>query len=70
MTPPYRIHLPDALRPAPPSLAMKLLKPTLVMSGPRIGRIVTAPYGESQGSMLGPLMVGGLLVALGWWWFK
>lgn len=31
--PPYKIHLPDALKPAPPSAAMQFLKPTLIMSG-------------------------------------
>lgn len=62
--PPYRIHLPDALQPAPPSPIAALLKPTLIMSGPRIGRIVTAPYGEASGSWLGPAVAGGLLGGL------
>lgn len=66
--PPYRIHLPDALKPAPPSAIARFLKPTLVMSGPRIGRIVTAPYGESKGSWLGPAVAGGLLAGLALHW--
>ncbi len=68
--PPYRIHLPDAMKPAPPSAAMRFLKPTLIFRGPRIGRIVTAPYGESSGSWAGPLVVGGLLAGLAAHWFS
>jgi hypothetical protein len=68
--PPYKIHLPDALKPAPPSAAMQFLKPTLIMSGPRIGRIVTAPYGESEGSWVPAAVTGGLLAALGWWFIN
>lgn len=68
--PPYKIHLPDALKPAPPNAVMKFLKPTLIMSGPRIGRIVTAPYGESSGTWAPAVIAGGVVAALSWWFIN
>lgn len=62
--PPYSIDLRESAS-APPSALAKFLKPTLVMTGPRIGRIVTAPYGEAEGSWVGPIVLGLMGATLG-----
>ena len=65
LTPPIVLNLKDALASGPPNPIVAWAQPTVVLRGKR-GRVVVAPYGESEGSILPLLALAGGLVGLGY----
>lgn len=65
LTPPAVIDLYAAAHDqSPPSPVTQFLKPTIILHG-HAGTEVLAPYGEAEGSWVGPIGFFGLLLGIG-----